>query len=59
VPFYAFISNGDDQPIDNWAEVVVAYVEAAGGQYKRLDTSHYVHAEAPALIAEEIRAFLQ
>jgi pimeloyl-ACP methyl ester carboxylesterase len=59
VPFYAFISNGDDQPMDNWSEVVAAYVEAAGGQYKMLDVGHYVHTEAPDLIAQEIRGFLQ
>jgi pimeloyl-ACP methyl ester carboxylesterase len=59
VPFTAFISSGDDQPVDNWREVVAAYVEAAGGQYTLLDTGHYVHNEAPDLIAEEIRDFLQ
>ncbi|MFP4345065.1 MAG: alpha/beta fold hydrolase [Anaerolineales bacterium] len=59
VPLYAFISNGDGQTVDNWGEVLAAYVEAAGGQYKMLDVGHYVHAEAPDLIAEEVRAFLQ
>jgi pimeloyl-ACP methyl ester carboxylesterase len=59
VPFTAFISSGDDQPVDNWREVVAAYVEAAGGQFTLLDTGHYVHNEAPDLIAEEIRGFLQ
>ena len=59
VPLYAFISNGEGQPMENWGEIVEDYVEAAGGQYTRLDTGHYVHAEAPDRIAEEIRAFLQ
>jgi pimeloyl-ACP methyl ester carboxylesterase len=58
VPLYVFISNGEGLP-DNWGEVSVAYVEAAGGHYTMLDAGHYVHTEAPELIAEEIRAFLQ
>jgi pimeloyl-ACP methyl ester carboxylesterase len=59
VPLYVFISNGDGLPMDNWGEVLVTYVEAAGGQYRMLDVGHYAHAEAPDLIAEEIRDFLQ
>jgi pimeloyl-ACP methyl ester carboxylesterase len=59
VPFYVFISNGDGLPMDNWGEVLADYVEAAGGQYQMLDVGHHVHAEAPGLIAEEIRVFLQ
>lgn len=59
VPLYVFISNDDAVPIDNWGEVLVAYVEAAGGQYTQLDVGHYVHTEAPDRIAEEIRGFLQ
>jgi len=59
VPLYAFVSNGDGLPMDNWGEVLMAYVEAAGGQYQRLDVGHYIHTQAPDLIAEEIRAFLQ
>jgi len=59
VPLYAFISNGEGQPIDNWGEVLAAYVEAAGGHYEMLDVGHHVHAEAPDLIAEEIRVFLR
>ena len=59
VPFYVFISNGRDVPVDNWGEVLADYVEAAGGQYQVLDVGHYVHTEAPDLIAEGIRAFLQ
>jgi pimeloyl-ACP methyl ester carboxylesterase len=58
VPFYAFISNGDGLP-DKWGEVSAAYVEAAGGQYTRLDVGHYVHTEAPDRIAQEIRDFVQ
>lgn len=59
VPFYVFISNGDGLPMDNWGEVLAAYVEAAGGQYKMLDVGHYVHTEAADLIAAESRVFLQ
>jgi pimeloyl-ACP methyl ester carboxylesterase len=59
VPLYVFISNGDGLPMDNWRQVLAAYVEAAGGQYRMLDVGHHIHAEAPELIAEEIRAFLQ
>jgi pimeloyl-ACP methyl ester carboxylesterase len=59
VPFYVFISNGDGLPMDNWGEVLTAYVEAAGGQYKMLDVGHYVHNEAAAVIAEESREFLR
>lgn len=59
VPFFAFISNGEGLPIENWGEILSSYVEAAGGQYQVLDVGHYVHSEAPDPIAVEIRAFLQ
>jgi len=59
VPFYVFISNGDGLPMDNWGEVLAAYVEAAGGQYKLLDVGHYVHNEAAAVIADASREFLR
>jgi pimeloyl-ACP methyl ester carboxylesterase len=59
VPFTAFISRGDDQPVENWRGVLVDYVEAAGGQYTLLDTGHYVHNEAPDRIVEELREFVQ
>jgi pimeloyl-ACP methyl ester carboxylesterase len=59
VPFYVFISNGDGLPMDNWGEVLMAYVEAAGGQYRILDVGHYVHSEVADLIANEILVFLQ
>ncbi|MFP3897007.1 MAG: alpha/beta fold hydrolase [Anaerolineales bacterium] len=59
VPFYALISNGDGVPVDSWREVLAAYVEAAGGQYKMLDVGHHLYAQAPHLIAKDIRAFLQ
>jgi pimeloyl-ACP methyl ester carboxylesterase len=59
VPFYFFISNGEGLPMDNWGEVLVAYAEAGGGQYKMLDVGHYVHHEAAELIADESRLFLQ
>lgn len=58
-PLYVFISNGGGLPMDNWGEVLAAYVEAAGGQYERLDVGHYVHTEAADTIADGIRAFLQ
>lgn len=59
VPFYAFISNGQGLPREDWDQILVAYTEAAGGHYQRLDVGHYVHSEAPELIATETRAFLQ
>lgn len=59
VPFYVFISNGDGLPMDNWGEILAAYVEAAGGEYRMLDVGHYVHNEATDLIADESRTFLQ
>jgi pimeloyl-ACP methyl ester carboxylesterase len=59
VPLYFFISNGEGLPVENWDEVLSAYAEGAGGQYRVLDVGHYVHNEAPELIAEEIRIFLQ
>ncbi len=58
VPLYVFISNGEGLP-DNWGEVSASYVEAAGGRYTMLDAGHYVHTEAPELIAEEMRDFVQ
>ena len=59
VPLYVFISNGEGLPLDNWGEILLAYTEAAGGQYQVLDVGHYVHSEAPERIATEIRAFLR
>jgi pimeloyl-ACP methyl ester carboxylesterase len=59
VPFYAFISNGDGVAVEDWREIVAAYVEAAGGRYETLDVGHHIHAEAPGPIAQGIRAFLQ
>jgi pimeloyl-ACP methyl ester carboxylesterase len=59
VPLYVFISDGNEVPVDNWGEVLADYVEAAGGQYQVLDVGHYVHTEAPDLIAEGMRTFLQ
>ena len=58
VPFYAFVSDGEGL-IETWDEILVSYAEAAGGEYQVLDAGHYVHSEAPDLIATEIRAFLQ
>lgn len=59
VPFYVFISNGEGVTVDNWGEILLAYTEAAGGQHQMLDVGHYVHSEAPDLIAAEIRTFLR
>jgi pimeloyl-ACP methyl ester carboxylesterase len=59
VPTYFFISNGDGLPMDNWGEILAAYATAAGGEYLMLDVGHYVHSEAPDLVAAETRAFLQ
>lgn len=59
VPIYFFISNGNDLPIDNWGEILAAYAVAGGGEYLIMDVGHYVHSEAPDLVAAETRAFLQ
>lgn len=59
VPLHAFISRGDGQAIDNWRALLLAYVEAAGGQATLLDVGHYVHNEAPDPIATAIRVYLQ
>ena len=59
VPFYFFISNGDGLPMDNWGEVLSAYAEAVGGEYRILDVGHYVHSEAPEQVAAETRAFIE
>jgi len=58
IPLYFFISNGDGLPMDNWGEILSAYVEAAGGEYMQLDVGHYIHSEAADVIATETRAFI-
>lgn len=59
VPLHVFISSGVGLPMENWGEILVQYTEAAGGRYTQLDVGHYVHSEAPDVIATETRAFLQ
>jgi len=59
VPLYFFISNGNGLPMDNWGELLAAYAAAGGGEYLMMDVGHYVHSEAPDLVAAETRAFLQ
>jgi pimeloyl-ACP methyl ester carboxylesterase len=59
VPLAFFISNGDGVPVDNWGEILAAYAEETGGQYTMLDVGHFVRNEAPDLIADESRTFLQ
>jgi pimeloyl-ACP methyl ester carboxylesterase len=59
VPLYFFISNCDGLPMDNWGETLAAYAAAAGGESLTLDIGHYVHSEAPDLVAAETHAFLQ
>jgi pimeloyl-ACP methyl ester carboxylesterase len=59
VPLYVLISNGEGVPVENWSEILSDYVEAAGGRYRTLDVGHYVHNEAPDLVATEIRSFLE
>lgn len=59
VPMVVFISNGEELPVDNWGELLMAYAEAAGGQVTVLDVGHYVHHDAADLIADESRSFLQ
>ena len=58
VPFYAFISNGEGL-IAEWGEILSAYTDSAGGESQLLDVGHYVHSEAPEVVAADIRAFLQ
>jgi hypothetical protein len=36
-----------------------AYAVAGGGEYSMIDVGHYVHSEAPDLVAAETRDFLQ
>jgi pimeloyl-ACP methyl ester carboxylesterase len=59
VPFHVFISNVDSVTVDDWGEILSAYTEEAGGHYRMLDVGHYVHSEAPDVIAAESRAFLR
>ena len=59
VPIYLFISDGSDVAVPNWRELLIEYAEAAGGRYRLLDVSHYVHNLATETIADETRAFLR
>ena len=45
--------------MDNWGEILAAYAVAGGGEYLMMDVGHYVHSEAPDLVAAETRVFLQ
>jgi pimeloyl-ACP methyl ester carboxylesterase len=58
IPFYFFISDGNELPMENWREVLSEYANAVGGEYMLLDVGHYVHSEAVELVATEIRAFI-
>lgn len=59
VPLLVFISNGEGLPMDDWGEILADFTQAAGGESRRLDVGHYVHSEAPDLVAAETRAFLR
>lgn len=59
VPIYLFVSDGSDVAVPDWRELLVEYAETAGGRYRLLDVSHYVHLFATEIIAAETRSFLQ
>lgn len=59
VPLYFFISNGKELAVENWGEILTAYVgEAPDGHYRVLDVGHYIHNLAADVIAAESRAFI-
>ncbi|MCF8002156.1 MAG: alpha/beta hydrolase [Halanaerobiales bacterium] len=60
IPMYFFISDGSDVTIPNWKEQLSEYVTRINiGQFKYLDSSHYVHHEKAEIIANETKAFLK
>ena len=59
VPLYLFVSDGSDVAVPNWTELLIDYAEAAGGRYRLLDVTHYVHNLAAETIAAETRLFLE
>ena len=59
IHLYLFISNGYGLSMDNWGEILSAYVEVAGREYMQLDVGHYVYSEAADVIATETRAFIE
>lgn len=62
IPMYFFISNDDQlqQSSMNWQELLANYVKQLDiGKYKQLDTGHYVHHEKSAVIAGEMRRFIE
>ena len=59
VPLYLFVSDGSDVAVPNWTELLIDYAEAAGGRYRLLDVTHYVHNHAADTIAAETRSFLE
>ncbi|TVQ19894.1 MAG: alpha/beta hydrolase [Spirochaetaceae bacterium] len=58
VPLLLFVSDGSDLAVPDWTELLIAYAKAAGGRYRLLDVSHYVHNLAAETIAADIRSFL-
>ncbi|MGM0601168.1 MAG: hypothetical protein ACQETH_15265, partial [Candidatus Rifleibacteriota bacterium] len=55
-PMYFFISDASDVMIPNWKEQLSRYVVNINfGQFKYLDSSHYVHHEKSDIIASEAK----
>lgn len=60
VPMYFFISNGKDLPLDDWGTYLVSYIDRVkDGKYMILDYGHYIHNEAPDIIAEKSVEFIE
>ncbi|MGP3779561.1 alpha/beta hydrolase [Halanaerobium saccharolyticum] len=61
IPMYFFIAkNSDISIIPNWTADLSKYLdEVKKGNYKMLNTGHYVHHEKSDLIAQEIKRFIR
>ncbi len=58
-PMHFFLSQDQDHIAPGWVEVATTYLSSVTeGSYTILPTEHYVHHEKAALIASEIRRFL-
>ncbi len=59
-PMYFFISSGEELPVADWRELLTDYVSQVDfGQYKYIESGHYVHYEHADLIADEIKIFIE
>ena len=61
IPMYFFIAkNSDISIIPNWTADLSKYLDKVkSGNYKMLNTGHYVHHEKSDLIAQEIKRFIR